>query len=256
MHPLLRGAACAAVLGALSGLEPAPERPTERAAAPHGTSGMAALCAKRSVPEGDACVPLPPAGALLDDGEAASGARSPSRRSETRERIPRRPDRPADAARYVFPVGSAEHVPEVLRGLDVKAAEPSRAAFEGVELAAGRAEPVKLVALEHQQGDAEIAFVGDLDGPTVITTHAVELGGRVRTYLVVLSGLGHAEPDLAPGAKPKPGAPLGVVGDAARVRLDIRQVREGVDLAKIAPSRLVTPSVSVSCDARNVLPLR
>jgi hypothetical protein len=36
----------------------------------------------------------------------------------------------------------------------------------------------------------------------------------------------------------------------------VRRVREGVDIGKVAPERIVANDVSVVCDPRNVLPRR
>jgi murein DD-endopeptidase MepM/ murein hydrolase activator NlpD len=225
------------------------------------------------VPEGDACVPLPPAGAPLDAADplaAAPGAhRSPRRGWETYEQIPRRPDRPAEVSKYLLPIGSPEHVPEVLSGydLDRPAAEQRHgAAFHdtghgGIDLSGERGEPVKVVALEHQEGDAEVVYVGDLFGTTVVTQHLVRESGRLRAYVVLYGHLDHAPGELTPGAHVKAGDVVGFVGDTGspgivHLHLEVRQVRDGVDLAKVAPRRLVEQSVSVVCDPRNVLPLR
>jgi murein DD-endopeptidase MepM/ murein hydrolase activator NlpD len=67
---------------------------------------------------------------------------------------------------------------------------------------------------------------------------------------------------LAAGATLKDGDLVGAVGDTGspelvHLHLEIRRVREGVDLAKVpAGAQLVAESVSVVCDPRNVLPLR
>src|SRR5438105_4612036 len=56
------------------------------------------------------------------------------------------------------------------------------------------------------------------------------------------------------------GSVVGYVGDTGsegvvHLHLEVRRVRDGVDLAKTPPERLVANEISIVCDPRNVLPL-
>jgi murein DD-endopeptidase MepM/ murein hydrolase activator NlpD len=120
---------------------------------------------------------------------------------------------------------------------------------------------VRVPALEHQEGEAEVVFAGQLFGTTVATSHTVREGGRLRQYVVLF---GHLERAIAtPGAKPARGETLGLVGDTGspglvHLHLEVRQVREQIELGEVASDgrRLVDPAVTVATDPRNVLVLR
>ena len=132
----------------------------------------------------------------------------------------------------------------------------------GLDLPQAKGTPVALVALEHQQGDAEVLFTGKLFGTTVITRHSVREGGRTREYLVLFGHLDSIAPGASPGARVPEGTIVGAVGDTGspelvHLHLEIRRVRDAVDLAKVpAGGTLIAESVSVVCDPRNVLPLK
>ena len=116
-----------------------------------------------------------------------------------------------------------------------------------------------LVALEAQQGAAEVLFVGELFGTTVATSHTVREGDRLRQYVALYGHLERAA--ITPGAKLEAGDVLGAAGDSGspgivHLHFEIRQVRENVSLGDVArdPRRLVNAAVSVACDPRNVVP--
>jgi len=274
MHPLVRGAAAAATLTALGSLAPPPPLAPPLVVPPaqaRGVDGMPALCGPRTVPDGDACVPLPAPGALLDsaaDLKAVPGGHNTPRHGwETYDEIPRRPERPADHAAYAYPVGTHEKPARVLSNYDLDLPGTQQrqgpgfkvTGHGGIDLAADRGATVSLVALEHQDGDAEVVFAGELFGTTVATSHAVREAGRLRQYVVLYGHLERA--GVAPGAHPKPGEVVGLVGDTGspgivHLHLEVRQVREGVTLGDIKEGRrLVDPAVTVPCDPRNVFPL-
>src|SRR5581483_7312253 len=84
----------------------------------------------------------------------------------------------------------------------------------GIDLAAPRGTPVKLVKLEHQEGDADVVFVGKLFGTSVVTRHTLREGGRLRDYLVLFGHLERPAPGLDRGQPPLPeGTVVGYVGD-------------------------------------------
>jgi murein DD-endopeptidase MepM/ murein hydrolase activator NlpD len=119
-----------------------------------------------------------------------------------------------------------------------------------------------MIALDHQEGDAEVLYTGPLFGTTVLTRHALREGGRLRDYVMLLGHLDSVAPGLGVGTPVKEGQLVGAVGDSGspslvHLHLEIRRVREGVDLAKVpAGPAMIGESVTVVCDPRNVLPLR
>lgn len=270
MHPLVKGAVVAAVLSGLGNLEASPPPAPEPSVAPSLAvpgGGLTALCGPRTVPDGAICVPVPHVDApLLASAEAnvaARGAHVSRRRGyEEYDQIPRRPDRAEDHGRYRWPIGG-DAAPRVLSGYDLdQPADKQRqgAGFAdtghgGVDLAATRGEPVTLAALEHQEGEAEVVFVGELFGVTVITSHTIREASRLRQYLVVY---GHLQsPGVVAGARMKEGTVIGWAGDSGspgvvHLHLEVRQVREGVAVTRES-KKLVDPSVSVACDPRNVM---
>jgi murein DD-endopeptidase MepM/ murein hydrolase activator NlpD len=270
MHPLVRGAAAAALLTALNGLE-RPQAPTPQTAAPPAaTEGMPIFCAPRAVPEGAVCVPLPPPGTELDSAEPLVAEPGASRRqtSQALEQIPRHPDRPEDPALYRYPLGPNEPSPKILSGYDLDL--PGRQqrhgrgfkheGHGGIDLSARRGAEVVVVALEHQEGPAEVIFRGELFGLTVATTHMIREGGRLREYVALFGHLDASGPGITPGVPVEAGEVLGYAGDTGspgivHLHFELRQVREGVTLARIDPRRLADNAVTVPCDPRNLLPL-
>ncbi|MDB4947166.1 MAG: hypothetical protein JWP97_6700 [Labilithrix sp.] len=229
-------------------------------------------CPPGTAPDHDACVHL--------TRGATDGAFAPAIPNTHHERsgrlaqydqIPRLPDRPADydAYRYPVPPGlpGGHHV---VSGYDLDRPDEaqrrgrtlSHVGHGGVDLPQTKGTPVKNVALEHQEGDAEVLFTGRLFGTTVLARHSLREGGRLRDYVVLYGHLDAIAPGLAPGTLLKDGDLVGAVGDTGSPELvhlhyEVRRVREDVDLARTpAGAPLIAESVSVVCDPRNVLPLK
>ena len=236
-----------------------------------GPEGVSALCPPFTLPDDESCVPIPPGAALGGEELAAvPGSHHDKRgRLESYDQIPRRPDRPAayDAYRYPVPVPEGDLA---MSGYDLDLPETgqrrgrkfSHVGHGGLDLAAPRGTPVQLVKLENQEGDAEVLFVGKLFGNTVVTRHTLREGGRLREYAVLFGHLERAAPGVETG-RPHlgEGAVIGYVGDSSspgvvHLHFEARRVREGIDLGKVAPERLVANEVSVVCDPRIVLPRR
>jgi murein DD-endopeptidase MepM/ murein hydrolase activator NlpD len=244
------------------------ERPLEHSTCPPGT-----------LPDNDACVRLPGAD---DDDPDSPEAESSSNSHRDRlgrwviyDEIPRRPDRPADYDAYRYPVPCGTHDtagdgrPCVVSGFDLDLADDlqrrgrrlRQVGHGAVDLLQPRGTPVRSVALEHQQGDAAVVYVGPLFGTTVVTRHTLREGGRLRDYLLLFGHLDAPAPGLHPGVPVREGDLVGFVGDTGspdivHLHLEARRLRDGVDPDKLAPSALVDGNASVVCDPRNVLPLR
>jgi murein DD-endopeptidase MepM/ murein hydrolase activator NlpD len=117
------------------------------------------------------------------------------------------------------------------------------------------------MALEHQEGDVEVVFVGKLFGNTVATLHRLREGGRLRDYVAIHGHLDGAATGLKAGAVVREGDLLGYVGDSGsegivHLHYEIRQVRDSVDPSVVRSKSLALPNVSIVCDPRNVLPLQ
>ena len=252
-----------------------PLAPLKLAIASTTGSGPAALtegeCPNGTAPDGNACVHLE----TIEDGPVAPSFANSHRERSGRifryEQIPRLPDRPSDydAYRYPIPPGlpGGHHV---VSGYDLdKPDEHQRRAptlkhvgHGGVDLPQQKGTPIKLVALEHQEGDAEVLYAGGLFGLTVLTRQTLREAGRLRDYVVLYGHLDQIAPGVHAGMTLRDGDLVGTVGDSGSPRivhlhLEIRRVRDGVDVSKVAAgAMMIADSVTVVCDPRNVLPLK
>ncbi len=184
------------------------------------------------------------------------------------EQIPRMPERPANYDRYRYPIPSGlagGHT--VISGYDLDLGDERQrrgkklhaVGHGGLDLPAPRGTPIKLIHLEHEQGETQIVYVGHLFGNTVVTKHTVREAGRLRDYVLLYGHLDRPEPGLAAHRVVLEGETIGYVGDSdspslVHLHLEARRVREEVDILSTPPSRLLDRTVV--CDARNVLPLR
>jgi hypothetical protein len=281
MHPLIRVAFVPFVLialgsragvgGARVGGEQGPTQATSLARS-KGADGMSAPCPAGTLPDQDVCVPIPGVDDLGSDELIALGGAHHDKRGryEIYDQIPRRPDRPAEYESYRYPIPIPDTVRLTMSGYDLDRPEGeqrqgrkfSHVGHGGIDLPAPRGTEVHLIALEHQEGDAEVLFVGKLFGTTVITKHTLREGGRLRDYVLLHGHLDGVAPGLARGQGSLPEkALLGYVGDTGsegivHLHLEARRVRDGVDLASTVPERLIANEISVVCDPRNVLPLK
>jgi hypothetical protein len=258
-------------LGSPGALEPI--RVAVAGAPPRGygelTSGE---CPEGTVPDGDVCVHIDD---LAEDGPfapaQANAHRDKSGRWATYEQIPKLPERPADYSQYRYPIPPG--LPGgryVVSGYDLDRPDGQQrrgrtlrhVGHGGVDLPQTRGTPVKLVALEHQEGDAEVLYTGPLFGTTVVTRHSLREGGRIRDYLVLFGHLDSVAAGVAAGVTLRDGDLVGAVGDSGspslvHLHLEIRRVREGVDVGKVpSGSAMLGDTISTVCDPRNVLPLR
>ena len=226
----------------------------------------------RDAPDGDVCVRLP---SDEDDGDeedapiASNAHRERSGRWAIYDQIPRRPDRPADYElyRYPIPAGLYGGGKTVASGYDLdrpdelqRRGRRSRAVGHGgVDLPAPRGAPSR--GCRSPTGHADVVYVGPLVGTSVVTRHTVREGGQLRDYVVVYGHMDAAAPGLAAGAELRDGDPVGFVGDTGsreliHLHLEVRRVRDGVDVTKKAAGQLMEGTTSVVCDPRNVLPFK
>jgi murein DD-endopeptidase MepM/ murein hydrolase activator NlpD len=267
-------AACAVALATLgAGASPAhalrigvPADPVVQGA--RASESDDSTCAQGMLPDGDVCVHLPGDGDGVDAEPIANAHRDRSGHWAIYDQIPRRPDRPADydAYRYPIPPGlPGGHY--VVSGYDLDKPDTSQRRGQtlravghgGVDLPQKKGTQVRLVGLEHQQGEADVVYAGHLFGTTVVMRHTVREGGQLRDYLVLFGHLDAIAPGLLRGARVRDGDLIGFVGDTGspelvHLHLEARRVRDGVDVLK-AEGRLLDGSVSIVTDPRNVLPL-
>jgi len=236
-------------------------------------------CPRGTLPDNGACVRLPGAAEDEDDGQPEAESSTNTHRDRlgrwvVYDEIPRRPDRTADYDAYRYPVpcgaGATDRTrPCVVSGYDLDRSDDRQrhgqrlrqVGHGAVDLVEPRGTPVTSVALEHQQGDAEVIYVGPLFGTTVVTRHTLREGGRLRDYLLIFGHLEAPAPGLQQGSPLREGDLVGFVGDSGspdivHLHLEARRLRDGVDPAKLAPSGLIDGTNTVVCDPRNVLPLR
>jgi len=264
----------AAISSAAVFVSPGVALPTTRAAettiaTPANSAPSTSPCPAGTFADGLVCAKLPAFPFDLPESEAAEAAHRDRRGTfQVYEQIPRRPERPSDYQAYRYPIPpGVEGGRYVISGYDLDLPDEAQrrgrklraVGHGGLDLPQARGTPVKLIALEAQQGDAEIVYVGALFGTTVVTRHTLREGGRLRDYLVLYGHLERPATGIAAGSRVADGDVIGYVGDTGspelvHLHLETRRVREGVDVTKLSPVRLLDATVSVVNDPRNVLP--
>jgi murein DD-endopeptidase MepM/ murein hydrolase activator NlpD len=231
----------------------------------------ATQCPEGSLPDGDVCVALPLEGSEGPELPDVTNTHRDRRGQWVRyDQIPRLPERPADYDLYRYPV--APGMPgghAVISGYDLdqpnerqrRGQTLSHVGHGGVDLPQRKGAPIVMVPLEHQEGDAEVLFVGDLFGRTVVTLHTVREGGQVREYVMLFGHLDAAAAGLSKGAHLASGDLVGTVGDTGspelvHLHLEARRVRTTVNIRSEPGYKLVANECTVVCDPRNVLPLK
>ena len=245
-------------------------RATPRVAGAGAGAENGGECPPGMFPDNHACVHLE----APDEAEAPMAENAHHERSGKwvlYDQIPRRPDRPADYDAYLYPIPPG--IPgghSVVSGYDLDRPDESQrrgrtlhaVGHGGVDLPQAKGTPIKMIGLDHQQGDAEVVYVGPLFGSTVVTRHTLREGGQLHDYILLFGHLDAAAPGLAKGTQLHPGDVVGTVGDTGspelvHLHLEARRVREGVDVGAVPTANgLLAPEISVVCDPRNVLPLK
>jgi len=250
VSPLVRAGIAAAVLAAIAAAVDRPLAPVlVTADGPAANSAGAATllrpCPPGSLLDNQVCVPVPAPSSSEDTAGAVGNW-------QIYDRLPRRPDRPADPRRYRWPVTA------------VAAFDPSPLGAAGaipldaLLLVAPIATPVTAPSLEHQRGKAAVLYSGPLIGQTVVTEHRVLEGTQEQLYVALVGNL--ASIATRAGVELDARAKLGTVGDSARrgvsgLHLEIRRVRQGVDVRALQPDEFRSRAHTIACDARNVLAL-
>jgi hypothetical protein len=202
------------------------EAPSVPAAAAPSPSRAAPPCPSEHLFDDGVCLPLPPPETHDTDGS----------------RLDLLPGRPPEHRRYLTPIAGYP-------------ATGSKSGL-GVFVPAPRGTPVTAIALEAQVGPARrLPLAGS--PPRLLTVHQVERAGAARTYVLVYEGIA-SEPSSEPSELPV-GTPLGRVAAAPTptgLGIEVRQLRRGVELGLLDGETALLDSSSLSCDARNVLPLK
>jgi murein DD-endopeptidase MepM/ murein hydrolase activator NlpD len=235
--------------------------------APVSTLTEARVCPPGSLPDGDVCVHV----AADDEGPEAEPEENAHHDKHGRwvvyDQIPRRPERPADYDQYRYPVPCTKAC--VVSGYDLDRPDESQrrgrrlshVGHGAVDLVQPKGTPIATLSLEHQEGDAEVVFVGSLFGTTVITRHVLREGGQLRDYLLLFGHLDAPGSGVLVGRHLAEGEVVGYVGDTGspelvHLHLEARRVRTGVELSKLTGAAMIANENSVVCDPRNVLPIR
>lgn len=258
---------------ALQDLQQLEKKDISTALASSSQSDMSSVCARGQLADTVSCVPIPSAASVVTM-PALESVQSMHRDRygtwQVYEQIPRRPDRPADYRAYQYPT---EPMGELVGTYDLDRDDASQrrgAGFAhtghgGVDLKLPRGTIVRLLRLVSQRGDGRVVFVGQLFGLTVVTKHTLIEGGRARDYLLIHGHLDRYGPKLTSEKTPaqplEQGTILGYVGDSGspgqvHLHLEVRQLRDGVNIEQLGGKRLTDRSVSIACDPRNVLPVK
>jgi murein DD-endopeptidase MepM/ murein hydrolase activator NlpD len=271
MQALAKAAALAAAVAALSRAAETP-RSNESSVLGRGSSeksGLVSPCPPGTLPDANVCIPVPIGGRGGDELLSERNShREKSGAWRFYDQIPRRPERPSDYRRYRLPVVPPKNQNLVVSGYDLdrpdeqqrRGASMKAIGHGGIDIAQKRGTEIRLVNLEHQVGDAEVVFVGEVFGNSVVTRHALREGGRLREYVIVFGHLEGPAPGLSKGMNLREGSLVGFVGDSGapgdvHLHFEVRQVRDGVNAQKLAPGELTKNDKTVVCDPRNVLPL-
>ncbi len=187
------------------------------------------------------------------------------------DQIPLLPERPKDYDAYRYPVlPGLPNGHSVASGYDLDQPDEAQrrgprlrhVGHGGVDLPQAKGAVVRYVALEHQEGDAEVLFTGRLFGTTVVARASVREADRLREYVVLFGHLDSIAPSMAPGTMLNDGETVGAVGETGspgfvHLHYEVRRVREDVDLRRVPSGpQLIAESTSTVCDPRNVLPLK
>lgn len=238
-HAVALSALVAAVAGltALSRRSPPESRQVVGKLVQTAPGVLVAPCPPGTLPDQGVCIPVP-------------RPRAATRRDPERG-VVKRPDRPADFARYVLPVARAAS-PSVVERNPAAGADPGSGGF-AIWITAPPGTPVSAVALEGQAGPARVAFAGELEASTVVTLHDVKRGDRASTYVAIT---GNLEASSAPPLREPlaAGTPLGKVG-ASPVYFELRLLRPNVDALATPADRLRDEALTVPVDPRNLLEL-
>lgn len=260
-----------AAAASLFGSRPSPLPSPQSVASPTEVAASRAPCPPGTLPDADVCVPVPDS--LVQEGEALllehNAHRTRAGNWTEYDDIPRRPERPSKYRQYRYPVDISKNAEFLMSGFDLNLPDADQrrggklrlVGHGGIDIAARRGAEVRLVPLEHQQGEADVLYVGPLIGNTVVTRHAVRESGVLREYLVFYGHLQAPASGLMRGAAVADGTVIGFVGDsdspgAVHLHLEIRQVRTNVDSQALAKGELLLNARTVACDPRNVLPFR
>lgn len=281
VQPLTQATALCAALAALSQAaesgrpltSPGSATTPAIASAAHAQSGkgrsLASACPEGTLPDQGVCIPVPAdprGGAELLAEQNVHRDRSGAFRFY--DQIPRRPERPNDYRRYRWPIPPLPGQNLVISGYDLDRPDAQQrrgthlkaVGHGGIDLGQRRGTEIRLVDLEHQVGEAEVLFVGEVFGNSVVTRHSVRESDRLREYLIVYGHLEGPAPGLTRGMNLREGALLGFVGDSGspgdvHLHFEVRRVRDGVNVASLAPGELTKNARTVVSDPRNVMPL-
>lgn len=246
MSPLVRAGIAAAVVAVIAASAKTEVAPVfvdpKNSGGPLPVASLLVPCPPGTLLDNQVCVPAPSPSASVAGVNAV-------RNWQVYDRLPRRPDRPANHRRYHWPVESPtsfEASPFLSEGA---------VAGDALLLEVPPGTPVVSVPLDHQKGDAAVLYVGKLVGDSIVTEHRVTEARREQVYIVVLGNV--SAPSTRAGRTLKPGETVGKVAatranGVAGLHLEVRRVRHEVDAKTLGPEQLRNRAYTIACDPRNV----
>ena len=249
MNPLVRACIALAVLAALATSVHRELRPVRVESQPSGGAATLSSRLSRPCPPGTlldqrVCIPVP--------GPEPAASATSVRNWQIYDRLPRRPERPAEFERYRLPLAEPALIEPSPLGLD------GQVSGDALLLSAAARAPVRHQPLSDQQGKARVLYTGELLGKSVVVEHRVLESRQQQTYLVIYGNLG--EISTRAGAELNPNDEIGTVGvtktgSALGLHLEVRRVRHGVDAGRLGPGQFRDRAMTIACDPRNVFPL-
>jgi murein DD-endopeptidase MepM/ murein hydrolase activator NlpD len=266
------GTCALALLGSLGSNQPqiAPwirPGPASLTASPSKTKPKIVACELGSLPTFHGCVSfeqvqMPAGPALVAQPNRHRNAQG---QTQTYEQIPMLPERSPNYRHYLYPLDIKEPGIQFSSGYDLDRPEDkqrhgpqARIGHGGVDILAPTGTEVRAMDLEFQKGPAEVLYVGELFGTTVVTLHVRNEGKTPRSYVVLHGHLKEAAPGLEAGQKLELGQLLGWVGQSGHagiphLHLETRRVRLGKEAKKLSRSQIIDHAFTVVSDPRNVL---
>jgi len=121
---------------------------------------------------------------------------------------------------------------------------------EGIEIAAPIDGDVAVVGLEHQKGNAEVVFTGELYGTTVALRTTIDEGRSTRDYLTIYGYLQRIGAGVTVGGKLDTGNVLGAASDSGQAASVTSISRCGESRTERRPERSTRGSSVIRPSAR------
>ncbi|MFP6684233.1 MAG: hypothetical protein VB934_05945 [Polyangiaceae bacterium] len=225
------------------GDRPGPPAPTASAPVSHGALLPSCPAKQLFDPASKTCIRRPQRGGIPRNQHHELPLGLPSGPST----ILRHPDRSATWQDYLLPIDP------------LLSAVPRPGAPGVVELHADAGSVLNAIAVERQQGQSQVALVGELDGDKtiILLSHTALTGRKPQDLLLIFRGIERPAPGVVHGAILAPLAPLAYVPDdgtgRGRILFEARQLYAEHKAVPADVRPLLDASKSTTIDLRNVL---